>query len=228
MPVYDRIKAPIVSGATSSIISISGIGSDGFRSPNGIIASGATNIIPYLIEANGEWEIGQGYKTSPSSGSGSFLRQTVFSNSLGTTALIDSTDGDFSIVLTQNEMSNYSNADTPYFEKAYTEKQSSRTNNSGTISIDPTIHGNIQYLRPAGNITIDGFADGGVPEGRNVVLLIDQVAAAYTVTWSGSGIEWISGVAPTLGVGAKHVIVVFNLETSSGYRYDAAYVGQLS
>lgn len=227
MPVYDRIKAPIVSGATSTFINISSTGSDGFRSPNAIISSGSSNSVPYLIEANGEWEIGRGYKSSSSPSSGSFIRSQVFSNSLGTTSRIDSTDGDFSIVLTADEVSGYGTGNTPFFEKSYTEKQSSR-NVSGTVSVDPIIHGNIQDIRPTANITIDGFEDDGIPEGRNVVLLIDQVSAAYIVAWNGSGIQWVNGSAPTLGVGFKHLIILFNLESASGYRYSGAYVGQLS
>jgi len=227
MPVYDRIKAPIISGATGTFINISSTGSDGFRSPNAIIDYGSSNRVPYLIEANGQWEIGSGYKTSFSPANGSFYRVQVLSNSLGTTSKIDSTDGDFSIVLTADEISGYGTGNTPFFEKSYTEKQSNRTV-SGTVSVDPIIHGNIQDIRPTGNITIDGFQDDGIPEGRNVVLLIDQVSAAYIVTWNGSGIQWINGSAPTLGVGFKHLIVLFNMESSSGFRYSGAYVGQLS
>ena len=224
MAVYDRIKAPIDSGGAGSFIYISATGSEGFRSPNAIIATSSNNPVSYLIEANGQWEIGSGYL---SSSNGFFRRDDVLLNSLGTTDEIDSTGGEISLVLTAGEMANYfSSNTTASFDKSYIESFTERNNVSGTLGFNPIEHGNAQYIKPNGNITLNGF-DGGIPTGMSVVMVIDMRYGSYIVTFNGSGVTFIGGEAPTFAEGKKHVVVFFNAQDESFFRYSVAYVGAL-
>lgn len=225
MAVYDRIKAPITSGETGTFIYISDTGSEGFRSPNAIVPTGSDNMVSYLIEANGQWEIGSGYLYNDS---GFFRRSTVLSNSLGTTSKIDATGGEISFVLTAGEMANYfSSSTTASFDKSYIESFTNRNNVSGVIGFNPIEHGNAQAIRPNGNITLDGY-DAGLPTGMSVVMVIDMRFGSYIVTFDGSSVTFVGGEAPTFSTGNRHVVVLFNSQNDSYYRYSVAYVGILS
>ena len=225
MAVYDRIKAPIDNGGASDFIYISATGSEGFRSPNAIVSTGTDELVSYLIEANGQWEIGSGSLINTN---GYFYRRYVLLNSLGTTDHIDSTGGEISFVLTAGEMANYfSSSATASFDKSYIESFTKRSNVSGTLGFNPIEHGNVQSIRPNGNITLNGY-DEGLPTGMSVVMVIDMRFGSYIVTFNGGGLTFIGGEAPTFSEGSKHVIVLFNAQDDPYFRYTVAYVGRLS
>ena len=208
--------AVIVNATTSGMV-VADTGSSGYGSITGTTSTGIA------ITANAGAQAGTDSKIAVTSGGG----LTLQAGSGSAATLTGSTVGITGTTTFNSDVSMASGtAMTMDLFTNWVHDLSSETP-SGTFTPDAST-GNVKYIIPQGNLTINDFASGSIDPGQSITLFIDQssYSTSYTLTM-GSNFLFPGGTAPTLTGTGNDLITMTCLDdgtVSGGNIYIANFV----